>query len=495
MDRRAADANALTAVYEPLASLHDAGQLAATADAADPMTAIPDDDALTPWSALTDVHAVRVAPLGRSINAELVVPGSKSVSNRALILAGMSEGTTVLTGVLRSDDTYWCIDALKRLGASVGVSDTRVTIAGIGRRRPQTKGTVHVGSAGTIARFLPPFLAAGEAGEWRVTASKQMSKRPVAPLFDALTQGGGRIAFEGVAGGFPAVISGNSFAGGALTMSGAVSSQFISGILLGAPQSRLGVDLDVAGGIVQSDYVRITLDAMAHFGGEATADADFTRFAVKPTGYAAKDLAVEADASTATYFAALAAVTKGRITLLNLAPGTRQPDYGFMAILERLGATVTRLSDRTIIACDGPLRGGFTVDMRPLSDATLTLAAIAPFTDGPITMTGVAHIRHHESDRIGVMCRSLTELGIQVEEHADGLTVHPGKPRFAVLETHEDHRVAMSLAVLGAAAQGVDLLGPGCVSKTCPTFFDLIATLGVGVERVAPGAYTKSHKS
>ena len=310
-----------------------------------------------------------------------------------------------------------------------------------------------------------------------------MRKRPVAPLFEALRRGGGRIAFEGIEGGFPAAITGNSFIGGKLAMSGKVSSQFISGILLGAPQSRDGVELTVDGGIVQSDYVRITLDAMRHFGADVSADDGLAYFTVRPTGYRARDLVVEADASTATYFAALAAVTGGRITLLNLSPKTRQPDFGFLAVLERLGVLVERKADRTIITANRQLSGGFTIDMKPLSDATLTLAAIAPFADAPITITGVAHIRHHESDRIAAICQSLTRAGISVEEHPDGLTVHPGKPKFATLSTYEDHRVAMSLAVMGVAGEGIELLDPGCVSKTCPAFFELLAGLGVGVSR------------
>ena len=215
------------------------------------------------------------------------------------------------------------------------------------------------------------------------------------------------------------------------------------------------------------------------------ADGRFATFKVAPVGYRAKDLVVEADASTATYFAALAAITRGRITMLNLAPSTRQPDYGFLEILERLGCTVERRADRTTVACSGPLRGGFSVDMRPLSDAALTLAAIAPFADAAITITGVAHIRHHESDRIAAACRSLAALGVPVEEHPDGLTVSPAKPRFATLDTYEDHRVAMAFAVLGAGADGVELLAPSCVSKTCPTFFEIIAGLGVAVTELA----------
>ena len=442
------------------------------------MTAAEPDDALTPWSSLRDVAAIRVAPLGRPVAAELAVPGSKSLSNRALILAAMAEGTTRLGGLLRSDDTYWCADALRRLGAEIDFHGMEATITGIGRRRPR-QGTLHVGSAGTVARFLPPFLVAGEGGEWRVTASRQMTRRPVAPLFDALRQGGASIAFEGEAGCFPALLRGDSLAGGALAMSGKVSSQFISGVLMGAAQSRHGVELTVAGGIVQSEFVRITLDSMRHFGAEITADDGLEHFSVAPTGYCARDLAVEADASTATYFGALAAVTRGRIRLTNLAPATRQPDYGFMALLERLGCSVERRDDGTIVTASGPLRGGFVADMRPLSDAALTLAVLAPFADAPITIAGVEHIRHHECDRIDAICRSLTALGVPVEEHRDGLTITPARPCFASLDTFEDHRVAMSLAVLGAAGAGIELLNPACVSKTCPGFFDLVGALGV----------------
>lgn len=335
-----------------------------------------------------------------------------------------------------------------------------------------------------MARFLPPFLVAGDAGEWRVTASRQMSRRPVAPLFDALKEGGAEIAFEGGPGCFPARFRGGSFLGGDLAMSGKVSSQFISGLLLGAAQSRDGVNLTIDGGIVQSDYVRITLDAMRHFGAEIAAADDLGQIRVAPTGYVAKDLEVEADASTATYFAALAAVTRGRVRLTNLKPGTRQPDYGFLEVLERMGCTVERRTDGTVVSAAGPLKGGFTVDMRPLSDAALTLAVLAPFADAPIAITNIEHIRHHECDRIDAISKSLTALGVPVEERRDGLTVTPARPRFAVLDTFEDHRVAMSLAVLGVAGAGVELREPGCVSKTCPSFFELLAGLGVRTEAV-----------
>jgi len=435
-------------------------------------------DSATPWSALEGVRSIRIAPAGAPIVADIEISGSKSLSNRALILAGMAEGETRLGGLLRSDDTWWCADALRRLGVGVEFDGTGARIAGIGRTRPRS-GDLHVGSAGTIARFLPPVLAAGDKGKWKITASRQMSQRPVGPLFDALRAGGAKIECLATPNCFPAIIHGSSFCGGQLHMSGSVSSQFISGILIGAAQTTNGVELIVEGGIVQSQYVAITLDAMRHFGAEVSYEPDFTRFKVEPGGYTANDLVVEADASTATYFAALAAVTGGKIAMNNLGQNTRQPDYGFLEILERMGCRVNRAETTTSVEMAGRLKGGFDVDMRPLSDATLTLAAIAPFADAPIHMHGVAHIRHHECDRIFAMCKSLTQIGIKVDEHQDGLTVYPGQPKFGVLETFEDHRMVMSLAVLGIGGAGVELKYPQCVSKTCPGFFDQLNAIGV----------------
>ncbi|MBU1175847.1 MAG: 3-phosphoshikimate 1-carboxyvinyltransferase [Alphaproteobacteria bacterium] len=441
----------------------------------------PEFDAESPWTALKGVSSVRVAPAEGPLIAEVTVPGSKSFSNRALILAGFAEGESVLTGLLKSDDTYWCADAITRLGARVRFDGDICTITGIGRDRPVSDGRLHVGSAGTIARFLPGFLVAGGAGEWTITSSRQMARRPVGPLFDALKSGGAAITSLGQADCYPAKFRGGSFAGGRLEMAGNVSSQFISGLLLAAPHTREGVELAVTSSIVQSDYVRITIETMNQFGVDVVVNDEFNRFSVNPQPYRGMTLAVEADASTATYFAALAAVTRGDIILANIGEGTRQPDFGFIAILARLGCTVEKGAGWTRIVCSGPLKGGFEINMKPLSDATLTLAAIAPFADAPIAITNVGHIRHHESDRIAAICTELARAGIKVEEHPDGLTVYPGTPRFAVHETYEDHRVAMALAVMGAGGAGAELKNPGCVSKTCPSFFDELAKLGIGV--------------
>lgn len=441
----------------------------------------------SPWAALQGVPAARVMPVGGPVSGTVTVPGSKSVTNRALILAAAAAGESRLSGVLRSDDSYWCLDALERLGLTVAVDGTDVAIGGQAGRFPHRQGELFIGSAGTIARFLPGVLAAAPDGMWRVSASDQLSARPVAPLFDALATLGARIETRVRAGAYPADIAGGGLNGGSVTLSGALSSQFISGVLMAAPLAAGPVTLTVPDEIVQADYVRITLDTMAAFGAEIGVEDGFHRFTTAPTGYRGRPYTVEADASTSTYFMALAAVTGGTVTIDNIGTETRQPDIRFADILERMGAVVARRPGAITVTGPPRLKGGFTVSLRPLSDATLTLAAIAPFADGPITVTEVAHIRMHESDRIAVAVAGLTRMGIRAEERPDGLTVHPGTPRFAELETHDDHRVAMAFALTGLAGAGVCLSEPGCVSKTCPVFFDLLAGLGVPVDLSGTG--------
>jgi len=440
---------------------------------------------LSPWSALAGVPHIDIAPHPAPISAEIALPGSKSYSNRALLCAAMAAGRSTLTGLLRSDDSYWCIDSLRRLGVRMDVEGTTVTIGGLGRRRPTPEARLYIGSAGTTARFLPGLLAAGGLGTFTMDASRQMRTRPMAPLLLALRQLGADIECPGTVDAPPLTIRGGSLLGGPVRMSGALSSQFISGVLMAGPMALNGVHVLIEDHVVQKDYVAMTLDMMEQFGAVVEADPDLSELRVESGGYRPADIALEADASTATYFFALAAVTGGTVTVTNVGTATRQPDLRFIDVLERMGCQVER--EPCAVTVSGPpggcLKGGFDVDMRPLSDATLTLAAIAPFADGPVGIHGVAHIRKHESDRIAVMCAALAALGVSVEERPDGLTVQPGRPSYGVMETHDDHRVAMALSVLGVAADGVRLLEPGCVSKTCPPFFDLLAGLGIGTSR------------
>jgi 3-phosphoshikimate 1-carboxyvinyltransferase len=424
------------------------------------------------WSSLKGVASAVVRPLSGPVCGSVTLPGSKSFTNRALIVAACARGTSRVTGILRSDDSYWCIESLKKLG--VAFEGDSITGAG---EWSAPESPLYIGSAGTTGRFLTSVLALSARSEVTIAASEQLSRRPMRALFEALITLGARIHYEGEPGCFPVRIVPPGAGASVVSVSGSQSSQFISGLLMGAPLLDRPVEIRVTDGIVQADYVRITLEVLAAFGVEIEASPDLDRFNVRPSVFRPADYAVEADASTATYFAALGAL-KGEVTIINLRLGTTQPDIEFLEVLKRMGCAVESSAAGVTVRGPEKLRGGFTIDMRAFSDSCLTLAAIAPFADAPIEICGVEHIRHHESDRIGVMARILAQLGVPVKERTDGLKISPAIPRFGTVPTHDDHRVAMSLALLGLAGSGVEIADPGCVSKTCPNFFDLIGDLG-----------------
>jgi 3-phosphoshikimate 1-carboxyvinyltransferase len=263
-------------------------------------TASSETDGRSPWAGLQGVRFAEVRPIGRPISGTVTVPGSKSFTNRALILAAAADGPSTLTGLLRSDDSYWCVDALRRLGISVEVDGTTVRIEGCDARWPAAEAELFIGSAGTIGRFLPGVLAAAPSGKYRVRASPQLEKRPVAPLMEALAQLGAKVTHHDQPGGYPMTIASSGLHGGRLSMSGKVSSQFVSGMLIAAPLASSAITLDVVDDIVQSDYVRMTLDAMAAFGAGARHDAGLSRFDIEPQRYRGRSYAIEADASTTT---------------------------------------------------------------------------------------------------------------------------------------------------------------------------------------------------
>lgn len=434
----------------------------------------------SPWSSLQGVREVSVSPGPRWTSLPRVqVPGSKSHTNRALILAALARGTSTISGILRSDDSYWCLEALRSLGTRVDVDDQTARVEGVDGRWPIRTSTVFTGSAGTVARFLPPAMCIDAGGCWTVDASAQMRARPMKSLFEVLAAQGAEIEFLGQDGALPVRLTSHGLRGGATTIPGDASSQFLSGFLIASPYAQSPVTVTVPGDIVQSSYVRLTLHSMARFGVRAEWEDGLRRIVV-PTGrFVAQNLTLEPDVSTACYFMALAAITGQRIRIEGLSVETDQPDIGMLAVLERMGCRTT--VDAGGVEVEGPtkLRGGWSVDMHAMSDQALTVAALAVFADAPISIHNVAHIRAHESDRLAVACENLQRLGVRVEEKPDGLVVHPGPVTPAILDPHDDHRVAMSLSLIGAAASGVRVANPGCVSKTFPGFFDRLASLGV----------------
>jgi 3-phosphoshikimate 1-carboxyvinyltransferase len=445
----------------------------------------PDLQARSEWAALNEVQAVEIGPALQPVNGELVVPGSKSFTNRALLIAALAKGHSHLKGILKSDDSFWCIETLKRLGVELSVPEDKaeISIEGINGQWPNKEAKLYVGASGTNARFLPGALTVAEEGHWVVDGSKRLRERPLSPLIRSLRELGANVHYLEKEGQLPiAITCVVGLNGGVTSISGNVSSQFLSGLLLASPYAKRPVTIYVSDPLVQHAYVKITLDLMQQFGAQVSYTNDLAKLRVQPNGYLGQTLELEADASTCGYFLALAALTNGRIKITNITYDTNQPDIKLLDLLERMGCTVIKGATYIEVQGTTQLKGGFEVSMREMSDQTLTLAALAPFADGPITITEVAHIRAHESDRIAAICTLLGQLGIKTVEHPDGLTVYPGLPQAGpLLSSYDDHRIAMSLAIIGSRVAGIRINDPGCVSKTCPVFFDELAKLGLSV--------------
>lgn len=442
----------------------------------------PDLQARSPWAALSDVAVVELAPAEGPIIGEIVVPGSKSFTNRALIMAAFAQGTSRVAGILKSDDSFWCLETLRKLGVKIEVDDDVVVIEGVDADWPVQGETLYVGAAGTTARFLPGLLAASnQGGRWIIEGSKRMNERPMRPLLQSLKDLGADLCYLQNEGHLPVAIVGTGLRGGVVEISGSTSSQFVSGLLIATPYAEKAVTVRVVDHIVQHAYVLITLDLMKQFGVDVQYTDDLKEMTIEPQRYQGREITLEADASTSGYFLALAAVTNGKVRINNLSYNTHQPDVQLVDVLERMGCQVTRGDGFIELVGTEQLRGGFEISFKEMSDMTLTLAAIAPFADGPIAIHDVAHIRKHESDRISVICDALSKMGIKVEEREDGLTVYPGTPKPVELDSHDDHRVAMSLSLIAARIPGVRITDPGCVSKTCPTFFDELRRFGMQV--------------
>jgi 3-phosphoshikimate 1-carboxyvinyltransferase len=441
----------------------------------------PDWETRSPWSSHKDKYEVKISPPKAAIHGQIRIPGSKSLTNRALIISALAEGRSHLQGILKSDDSYWCMEVLRKLGVSVDVEGETAYVNGSGGSWPNRSGELYVGAAGTIARFLPGALAASQ-GTWTLKGSRRMSERPLAPLLNALTELGTQFDYQQAEHCLPFTLEANGLQGGEVSLPGSVSSQFISGLLLSAPYAKKSLTLHIVGDVVQRDYVQMTLDMMTSFGVTPEVSADGQTITV-PTGrYKAQTFQLESDISTCCYFWAAAALTAGSIRIDGVsAGGTTQPDIGFLDILEQMGCIVIRGTDFVEVQGVEQLRGGFTINMKKFSDQTLTIAALAPFADGPITLTNAAHIRHHECDRITAISTELSKLGLQVEEHEDGLTIYPGKPRATLLDSHDDHRMAMALSLIGLRVADIRITDPGCVSKTCPDYFEKLAGLGVEI--------------
>jgi 3-phosphoshikimate 1-carboxyvinyltransferase len=422
------------------------------------------------------VDPLRLRRLTEPPDATVVLPGSKSLTNRALLCAGLAEGRSELTGVLFSDDTEAMLAALTGMGAQVEEDRPAhtVSITGIGGRLPAEPLIIDARQSGTTGRFLAPLIALAPGGGM-LDGHEQLRARPMSDQLEAMRSLGATLS--AVDDRLPLSSTGGGMRGGAVTVSGATSSQFLSGLLLCAPLFGDGLQLEVADELVSRPYIDMTVDVMERFGAAVERDG-YRRFGCAPGIYAAQRYAIEPDASAASYFFALAAMTRGRIRVEGLGRSAVQGDMAFLDVLEQMGAVVRQGDDWTEVV--GRHLGGVDVDLADFSDTAPTLAVVAAVADSPTRIRGIGFVRGKESDRIGAVITELERLGIASVEHDDGLTVHPGEVRSGVVSTYEDHRLAMAFGLLGLVADGVAIADPGCVAKTFPTYWDVLEDARAG---------------
>lgn len=396
-------------------------------------------------------------------------PGSKSITNRALACAALASGKSLLTGALDSDDTRVMIDALKSLGISIQADFPRceLHIDGCGGKIPVPSADLFVGNSGTTVRFLAALVALGH-GTFRLDGTARMRERPIGDLLESLQQLGADARSEHDTGCPPVVIRAAGLRGGDAIVRGNVSSQFLSGLLQAAPYADQPVELIVDEALVSRPYVAMTIDVMAAFGVKVW-HHDLTHFTIPQAIYQAREYGIEPDASAASYFFAAAAITGGEVTVQGLSRSSLQGDVLMVDLLERMGCEVIWKQD-SITVRGGKLRG-IEANMNAISDTVQTIAAVAAFADGPTTIRGVHHIRHKETDRLQAVAFEMRKLGIRMDEYADGLRITPGPMHGAEIDTYDDHRMAMSMALLGLQVPGVVIRDPGCTSKTYPGFF------------------------
>jgi 3-phosphoshikimate 1-carboxyvinyltransferase len=420
---------------------------------------------------------IEIKPLLSRLAASIRVPGSKSITNRALLMGAVTHGHSVIESALISDDTRYMIDALQHLGYAITLDDqeSRIEMDGQGGTIPVESADLFVGGSGTAMRFLAGFLTLGK-GRFRLDGNARMRQRPIGDLIDALRNLGLPIRSELNNGCPPVVVEAtHSFEGGTTRIDASLSSQFVSALLIPSPLWPQGLRL-VVDGLAGSPFITMTLRLMERAGIETTVDGNVI---VVPGGqsYNFSHMTVEADASSASYFAAAALLCGGKVELRNLTRDSVQGDIRFLDLLERMGAQVTWNGNSVTVEGTGTFNG-VDVDMSATPDMVPTLAVLAPFANSATRIRNVKFIRHHESDRIHALAVELTRLGVKIAEHEDGLTIEPTCPTAAAIETYDDHRIAMSFAIVGLRMPGVRIKEPGCVSKTYPHFFVDLAALG-----------------
>ncbi len=416
----------------------------------------------------------------KEINEDLVlqitVPGSKSITNRALLLATLAKGESTLRGVLFSDDSRHFLKCVQDLGFETTVDEKNkvVTVKGLGGAVPKKEAGIYVGSAGTAARFLAAYLGVSE-GIYHLDASEQMRKRPMAPLLTSLKELGCEVTFEEKEGFFPFTVNGKGFGCEEISVDIEHSSQFLSALLIASTLSPKDLHIGIQGSHGMA-YIEITRRMMEQFGVKAVYN-EAKREYVIPTGqrYKALDYQIEPDVSGAAYFYALGALLGVTVQVQNVTFDSMQGDIGFLRILQQMGCYLLSGEDGIVLypPLDGVLHG-VEADMSACSDQAITLAAIAPFAKEPTIIKGIGHIRFQECNRMNAIVTELRKMGITCEETDSTITIYPGEPKPCKVETYDDHRMAMGFTLMGLKAEGIVIDNPGCCRKTFENYFEVL---------------------
>ncbi|MEH1969506.1 3-phosphoshikimate 1-carboxyvinyltransferase [Nostoc sp.] len=417
------------------------------------------------------MDTIAIPALNRPVDATVEIPGSKSLTNRALLVAALAEGDSILENALFSEDSEYFAKCVEQLGIPITLNPhlAQIEVAGRGGDIPAKQADLFVGLSGTTARFISALVALGN-GEYRLDGVPRMRERPMGDLLTVLQTGGATVNFEGNSGFMPYTIYSKGFVGGNFSLKANQTSQQLSALLMITPYAQQDTSIEVEGTLVSQSYIKMTCRLMADFGVEVIQIGD-NQFQIEAgQRYQARHYTVEPDASNASYFFAAAAVTGGRVRVKHLTKQSCQGDILWLNVLEQMGCQIKDSDDYTEVTGPKQLQG-IDIDMNDISDLVQTLAAIAPFASSPITIRNVEHIRYKETDRILAVVTELRRLGVKVEESADRLKIEPGPITPAAIETYHDHRMAMAFAVTGLKVPGIVIKDPGCTAKTFPDYF------------------------
>ena len=419
---------------------------------------------------------IEIQPLD-NIDVDIEVPGSKSLTQRALIAAALAEGTSTLVGPLESEDIEYSSGALEQMGVGINRGKEWIVTGNGGVIAPSAS-PIFLGNNGTATRFLTSVAGLGDSS-YLIDGGKRMHERPIDPLMSALKGWGVDIESVHGTGCPPLQIRANGLAGGETILPEGKSSQYLSSLLLVAPYARKPATLKVEGEVLSKPYVAMTLAVMADFGIMVDCTEDYSSFTIPQGCYKGREYRVEGDASGASYFYAAAAVTGGRVGVTNVPVPSLQGDSMLVALLGRMGCEITKQGAG--LSLKGPQTlNGITIDMGNMPDVVPTLAVVAAFAEGDTVITNIEHLRIKECDRLTAVVTELGKLGVNIEEHQSSMVIHGEGGRGlkgAEIETYEDHRMAMSLAVAGLRVPGVKITGEECVAKSFPDFWQRFALL------------------